>query len=140
MSEGLTERRRFWSGMGSPRRLLGLALVAALAMLSMRTCAAETATVELRFRYGAAAARVRGIRVDTLRAKEGAPVAYMERTYRDGAAAAGVDGERQTIPLAAGEYTLRIRLWSTAGTREITRRLDARNGETTTIDLEADVP
>jgi hypothetical protein len=117
-----------------PRRLLSLGVLVGIGLLAARLLGSGNREVDVRYRFGDAADRVRALRVDYLQGDES--MGYLERNYPGGA-------ERDSghrVRLGRDANRLAIAITSTRGAARVERVIDGNDDDTVVIDLEADVP
>lgn len=109
------------------RRIAPLVFLGLLLVFGSRTCASETAEVEIQLELGDAATHVEALRVDVFPVDAAEGVASLERFFRDHGGPSRLGFE---VPLDPGSYRLRIEARTAAGTRDLERTIVV--GETRT--------
>lgn len=114
-------------------RLAPLVLVAILALLTLRTCQAETVESTLELEFGPAAADVREVRGELLRPDESEAIGSVVRSYGDGGAPGPLRWDLEATP---GSYELELDVVMEGSWVEIERGVEIRDRAVVTVDLE----
>jgi hypothetical protein len=129
-----TRKRGLWDTFR--KRIAPLAFLAALVLLATRTCSTELARVEVALDFGAAAERVRQVRVDVFPRGDDRSVLFFERTYGERGVTSPPSFEAQ---LDAGAYELLFEVVLDDGMRRFARVVEVTDQATITVKLERDL-
>lgn len=118
------------------KRIAPVALMAALALLAVRTCSGEAAQAELVVDLGEHAGQVQAVRVDVFRQGEDTGVLVFERTYGEHGAAAMPRFEAQLVP---GTYALQIEVRMPGRTARFERTVEVRDQAVIRVNAEREL-
>jgi hypothetical protein len=118
------------------KRIAPVALMIALVLLATRTCSTEIARVEMALDFGAAAERVRQVRVDMFPRGEERSVLFFERAYGERGVTSPPSLEAQ---LDAGTHEMLFEVVLDDGLRRFTRIVEVTDQATITVKLERDL-
>lgn len=118
------------------KKIAPIALLAALLLLTARTCEREHAQVEMQFEFGAHAHTVTSLRVDVFRDGDDESVLVFER-----ADVRGGPSERPSLQaqLDKGVYHLMFEVGTNDGIRRFERVVHTENNATITVNIERDL-